>query len=227
MNKKSILWILLDLVFLIVFNTVFFVVGGFSHPASVWLSYAFMHFAYLMVVITPILTNKSTRAAAVFGFSLYSVSAVYFLAEFVVGLLFVLFRMESVKPALVVQIVLAGVYAVMLIANLIANESTAEQLEKQEEEVAYMKKAAGRVKLLLDKLSDKKANREVEKVYDLIHGSPTKSDPSVSSLEREINSRVSDLEYAVKENAVEDVLAATATLTALVEERNQKLKLVQ
>ena len=39
MNKKSILFILLDLVFLAVFNTVFFVVGGTNHPASVWVAY--------------------------------------------------------------------------------------------------------------------------------------------------------------------------------------------
>ena len=34
MNKKRTLWILLDLVFLIVFNVVFFVAGGTDHPAS-------------------------------------------------------------------------------------------------------------------------------------------------------------------------------------------------
>ena len=70
MNKKSVLWILLDLVFLAVFNTVFFVAGGTDHTASVWISYGFIHFAYLMVLVTPFLIRKSS-SAAVFGFSLY------------------------------------------------------------------------------------------------------------------------------------------------------------
>ena len=89
MKKKSILYILLDLVFLAVFNTVFFTLGGTSHPASVWISYGFIHLAYIMVIATPVLTRNSS-SAAVFGFSLYSVSSVYFLAEFVVGLVFIL-----------------------------------------------------------------------------------------------------------------------------------------
>ena len=110
MNKKSALWIILDLVFLIVFNTVFFVAGGFEHPASVWLSYGFIHFAYLMVIATPFLIRKSS-SAAVFGFSLYSISSTYFLVEFIVGLIFVFLRQESVKAALIVQVIIAGIYA--------------------------------------------------------------------------------------------------------------------
>lgn len=74
MSKKSVLWIIMDLIFLVVFNTVFFVAGGFDHPASVWVSYGFIHFSYLMVIITPFLIRKSS-SSAVFGFSLYSVSA--------------------------------------------------------------------------------------------------------------------------------------------------------
>ena len=129
MGKKSVLWIILDLIFLAVFNTVFFVAGGFHHPASVWISYGFIHFSYLMVIITPFLIRKSS-SAAVFGFSLYSVSYSYFLLEFVVGLIFVLIKSDSFKAALVIQIIIAGLYGVLLISNLIANESTAESIRE-------------------------------------------------------------------------------------------------
>ena len=39
MNKKQVLWILLDLVFLIIFNTIFFLLGGVHNKASVWVVY--------------------------------------------------------------------------------------------------------------------------------------------------------------------------------------------
>ena len=91
LNKKSVLYILLDAIFLIVFNTVFFVLGGTNHPASVWMSYGFIHFSYVMVLITPFLIRKSS-SAAVFGFSLYSISATYFIVEFIAGLIFILLR---------------------------------------------------------------------------------------------------------------------------------------
>ena len=90
--KKNVLWILLDLVFLIVFNTVFFVAGGTDHNASVWISYGFIHLSYILLIITPFLIRKSS-SAAVFGFSLYSISSTYFLVEFIVGVIFCLINM--------------------------------------------------------------------------------------------------------------------------------------
>lgn len=224
MNKKSILYILLDLVFLAVFNTVFFVVGGTEHPASVWISYAFIHFAYIMVIATPILIRKSS-SASVFGFSLYSLSATYFFAEFVLGLVFVLIASDSYKAALVVQVVLAGIYAILLISNLIANENTADSIERQESEVAYIKDAASRMKILIGKASDKKANKAIEKAYDLIHSSPSKSHRSVEVLEQDIKNVISELENAIANDNVEEILQLTKKIISTTEERNKRLKM--
>lgn len=226
MNKKSVLWIILDLVFLIVFNTVFFVAGGFEHPASVWLSYGFIHFAYLMVIATPFLIRKSS-SAAVFGFSLYSISSTYFLIEFAVGLIFIFLRQESVKAALIVQIIIVGIYAVILISHLLANESTADSIERREEEVSYIKTAASRVKALIGKLDNKKANKEVEKVYDLLHSSPTRTISSAHSLEMEIKNKISELEGAVAAKDNDVVITLSGELLQTIEERNRKIRLSQ
>ncbi len=224
MNKKSILYILLDLVFLAVFNTVFFVVGGTEHPASVWISYAFIHLAYILVIATPILIRKSS-SSAVFGFSLYSVSALYFLVEFVLGLIFVLIAGDSYKTALVIQVILAGIYAVLLLSNLIANEHTADRVEQHEKEVAYVKEAASRIKLLMGKSSDKKANKEIEKAYDLIHSSPSQSHRSVEVLEAEIKNIISRLENAVENDQVDEILQLVKKVISTTEERNRRLKI--
>ena len=63
MNKKRVLWIFLALVFLMVFNMIFFMAGGTEHGKAVWISYGFIHFAYLMSLITPFLVKKSTNIA--------------------------------------------------------------------------------------------------------------------------------------------------------------------
>lgn len=96
-------------------------------PASVWISYGFIHFAYIMLLITPKLIRKSS-SSAVFGFSLYSISSTYFLVAFIVGVIFIFVRPESYKGSLVVQVIIAGIYAVMLISHMIANEHTADVL---------------------------------------------------------------------------------------------------
>ncbi len=223
MKKKNFLWIALDLVFLIVFNTVFFVAGGASHPASVWISYAFIHFAYLMVLVTPFLIRKSS-SAAIFGFSLYSISSTYFLVELVVGIVFIFLKQDSYKLALIVQVIIAGIYAVMLISHLIANESTADSVERHEQEVAYIKDAASRVKLLVGKIPDKKSNREIEKLYDLLHSSPSKSNSTVHSLEVTIVNLIEELESAISYENKDEAVKLAAEITKTVEERNRRLR---
>lgn len=226
MNKKNVLYILLDAVFLIVFNTVFFVVGGTDHPASVWLSYAFIHFAYGMVLVTPFLTRKSS-SAAVFGFALYSVSAAYFMLEFVVGLIFILIRSDSVKAPLTVQIIIAGVYAVLLLSNMIANEHTGDAVQRKEAEVAYIKTAAARVQSLRGKSADKQVEKALERLYDAIHASPTRSTPGVQPLEQDILRKISLLTGAVQTGQADKVQAICGETIALVAERNRQLKIGQ
>ena len=226
MNKKSALWILLDLIFLVVFNTVFFTAGGTDHTSSVWISYGFIHFAYLMVLVTPFLIRKSS-SAAVFGFSLYSISSTYFLLEFVVGLIFIFLKSESYKVSLIVQVIIAGIYAVLLLSHLIANEYTADSVERHEEEVAYIKNAASRVKALVGKAKDKKANKEIEKAYDTLHSSPSKTVATVRSIESNVMNKVAELESAVSNQEAATIITTAGEIVALMEERNRKIRLSQ
>lgn len=224
MNKNSMLYIVLDLIFLVVFNTVFFVVGGTEHPASVWISYVFIHLSYLMILVSSFFIRKSS-SAALFGFSLYSISAVYFFMEFFVGLVFVFVYSDSYKASLVVQVIIAGIYAVLLISNLIANEHTADSIEFHENEVAYVKDVASRIKLLIGKASDNKANKEIEKAYDLLHSSPSSSVATVKLLEQQIKNKIDELERAVFSKDTVAIITISGEIINLTEERNREIRL--
>ena len=223
MNKKSVLWILLDLVFLIVFNIVFFVMGGAQHPASVWISYGFIHFAYIMLVITPFLIRKSS-SAAVFGFSLYSISSAYFFAAFILGVIFIAAHPENYKWSLIVQVVIAGFYAIMLISNMIANEHTADSIERHELELQYVKESSAMLKGIMEMASDKALKKKIEKAYDLLHSSQVKSSGAVRDYEVTVMDLIEVLEQHVARN---DVAAANTTLDKIMKnanERNRRLR---
>lgn len=224
MNKKRVvLGILMDLVLLIVFNVIFFAVGGAEHTASIWLSYGFMHFAYIMVILTPLLTGKSV-ALPVLGMTIAGVSSVYFIIELITGVVFILLNQESIKAALVVQIIIAGIYLVILFMNMIANEATAENLARQQDEAAFIKNASSRVKALMDRSGDKKVNKTVEKAYDLIHSSPAKSNVVVQGLEMQVVNKISDLEGAVSAGDDTQIVSIAGEIISLMEERNRKVK---
>lgn len=224
MNKKNVLWLLLDLVFLVIFNVVFFVLGGTEHPASVWISYGFIHFSYIMLMITPKLIRKSS-SSAVFGFSLYSISSAYFLIAFIVGVIFVFVRSESYKVSLVSQVIIAGLYLIMLISHMIANEHTADSIERHEMELQYVKESSAKIKGIMGSVEDRKLKKQVEKVYDLIHGSQTKSNNAARDYELTVMDLLEVLEQNIKRN---DLVAASTTLDKIIknaEERNRRVRL--
>ena len=223
MNKKSILWILLDLVFLVVFNVIFFVASGTQHPASVWISYGFIHFAYIMLLVTPFLIRKSS-SAAVFGFSLYSISSTYFFVAFITGIVFIVMHPETYKASLLLQVVIAGFYAVMLLSNMIANEHTADSVERHEMELQYVKQSCAMLKGIMEMTDDKALKKKIEKAYDLLHSSQVKSSSAVRDYEVTVIDLIEVLEGNVSRN---DAVAANMTLEKIMKnanERNRRLK---
>jgi len=225
LKKTYTLWVMMDLVFLIVFNAMFFIIGGTDHRVSVWISYGFIHFAYFMLLATPLLVRKG-QSAAVFGFSLYSLSYAYFFIELITGVIFILVSPESYKAALLVQLCIGGIYAVLLMSNMIANERTAEAEEKRQYEIDYVKKAAVELASIMSGISDGDTRRKVEKVHDAISASPVKSHPSVRSLESQLLDGIANLRGVIRANKKESIIAQSDTLLTMINERNRQLKFV-
>lgn len=223
MGKKNILWIFLDLVFLVVFNMVFFIAGGIYHPASVWISYGFIHFAYMMLLATSFFIRKSSNAV-IFRFSLYAISSMYFFVAFIVGIVFVIMHPESYKASLIIQVVIAGGDAIILLSNMLANENTAESIERHEVELQYVKRSSAMLKGIMDMTDNKTLKKNIEKAYDLLYSSQVKSDNSVYDYEVMVMDLIETLENNVSKN---DDEAANAVLEKIIKnanERNRRLR---
>jgi hypothetical protein len=221
--KKTVLWIILDLIFLVIFNALFFVIGGTEHNVSVWMSYGFIHFAYFMLILTPFLIRKG-KSAAVFGFSLYSISAVYFFVQFITGIIFILIASEGYNVALLVQLCIAGLYGIMLISNMIANERTADDEEARHYQIAYVKDASAKLKGMLESVSDRETKKKVERVYDALYSSPVKSHPNLVQMENRIFQSINELEDEISAGNKENIISMANSLLSAVNERNMRLK---
>ncbi|MCL2054365.1 MAG: hypothetical protein FWG90_08055 [Oscillospiraceae bacterium] len=219
MKKTNILWAILNLVFLVIFNAIFFIIGGTEHNTSVWISYAFIHFAYFMLLLTPRLIRRG-KSTAVFGFSLFAISTTYFLLQFVTGIIFILIAPDSYCSALLVQLCIAGLNGIIVVANMIANERTAEAEEKRQHQIAYVKEASVKIKGLLDKIDGKEERKIVTRVYDAIYSSPVKSHPNLIEIENRIIRSINELEHAVATGNKDDIISLANSLLPTINERN-------
>jgi hypothetical protein len=223
MTKEDMLWLVLNSIFLIVFNALFFVLGGADRVASVWISYVFIHFAYFMLLLTRKLI-QSGKSVVVFGFSLYVISSVYFLVELFTGSVFILIAMQSYKIPFLVQLCFAGFYGIILTAYMIADIRTADAEEKRQPHISFIKEASAKIKGLLESINDRETKKKVEQVYDTLYSSPVKSHPALESVEDHILKSVHALEDAVATGNRDSIFPLADTLEAAINERNRQLK---
>lgn len=225
MKKTKIFWYLLDSIFLIVFNLYFFLLKGTENTASVWISFASIHFAYLILLLTPFLVRKGSISAD-YGRPLFVITTSYFFLALIVGVVFIALSPESITVSLLVQITIAAIFSILLLTNLIANEHTADNIESLEEELKYVKESSSRLNALLTQISDNTIRKKIEKAYDLIHSSQVKSSINVKAIEQDVISEIHNLEKAFQKNNFDNIQLIVDKICNLANERNRQLKLL-
>jgi hypothetical protein len=125
--KKRFYYFLLLLLFPIVFNLIFFMLGDFGSdetktPDSVWISYGFIHLAYLGVVLAAqIKLDYNIRKVC------NCISVWYFILELITGCIFIFWLApETVTAAILWQAIEASIYIALLLLMLIGNEEKKE-----------------------------------------------------------------------------------------------------
>lgn len=224
MKKINILWILLGSLFLVIFNVIFFLCSGTEHPISVWISYGSIHLAYLMLILTPSLSKKGENPA-VFGYPLFSISVIYFVTVLVIGVLFILIAPYDFRLTLIVQLIIAGIYAALLLGVLITNENTANHEEQRKENIRFIRELAAELQAMINETQNPDLKKKIETAYESVKYSSIKSDQSVAGLERELSDTIFLLERNIKEGNSEKASENAAKIITLTEERNRKLRL--
>jgi mannitol-specific phosphotransferase system IIBC component len=225
MKRVNILWLLLNSLFLIVFNLLFFMLGDAgAAKTSVWISYGFIHIAYFVLLATPYLIRRGS-ADYMYRRPPYMVTTTWFLVELVTGVTLILIAPETTKTTIIIQVILAAIFLAWLLILLIANEHTADSVERREAELQYVKESSAKLQSLLQQITDRPTAKKVERVYDLIYSSPSRSNANIHSLEQEIISEIEQLENVVGQNDTEQIISIADKIYQLADERNRLLKL--
>lgn len=219
MFEKKIIKGIIYAIFPVLFNVVFFMLGGIEHPASVWISYAWIHVAYFIVVITPLFSMK-TKSVKIFTFTARQISISYFLIEFIIGLIFIFIKSERVKAAVIFQLIPLGLFLFVFLVNMLYSKHTADSEQRQSSEVAFIKCTASKVQTLTKYSSEAWLKRKIEKLYDLIHSSPSRSCPNAKQLESDVTALVNDLEKALDKNNIDEAGKLVDMIMRIMDKRN-------
>ena len=124
MRKKALLCAFFAIP-LILFNVLFFLIAGTANPRSVWISFAWMQFAFLLLICTPWLSRR-TETGPVYRITLALISGAYCLVEFVVGLIVIIMHPAGIKGAIIAQVIPFCLYLFILLGDLLFIEFAAD-----------------------------------------------------------------------------------------------------
>lgn len=215
----------LEILFLAVFNTLFFVICGTENTTSTWVSYAFIHLAYLFILITPYF-NRGTKGLSILGTTLYSISICYFLLELIAGISLIFLQLDS-KWTILIQVIMFALFLVVFLSNFMANKATQESIATSQKESNYIKEQSYQLTQVLQLIQDRNAHKKVEKCYELLRCSPTKSTPRAKDIESEIGNQIVELKKVASTNDITQLNLLSDLLKKKIEERNQYLKFIK
>ena len=223
-NKSKIFSILARLIFVVAFCSIFFIIAGFEHRASVWIAFAMINITYLVFAFTPLLTKGGKTALETAG-PLVMISGANFALHFIIGLIFMLVAPEKVTFEIVLYIILVAIYLGVLFTVICANSHTEQSAARQAKESFFIKNQASKIKLLIGRIADPELNKLLETVSDNMHASPSRSGGAAASVESSITMKVIEVEVAVNDARADDAKKSCRELGYLIEERKRILTL--
>lgn len=221
--KTTLIRIVFTLVFLVVFNTLFFLLSGTDNPTSVWVSYAYIHVAYFTILFLPVLKTKGD-ASYYLSSVLYGQAITYFLLELIAGVVFIIYRMESPVWSLVVQTALWLIFVVLILGNAWANQATAQSLEKRKQDIDAYQSMRMSLKRLMAKTDKPDLKRLIADCSDKLEASSSRQTQESEKIDIEIEQAIASLRQSITGDDVEESTSLARQLAGLIEERKTILK---
>ena len=209
--------------FLVVFNTLFFLLSGTDNPTSVWVSYAYIHVAYFTILFLPVLKTKGD-ASYYLSSVLYGQAITYFILELIAGMVFIAYRMESPVWSLVVQTALWLIFVVLILGNAWANQATAQSLEKRKQDIDAYQSMRMSLKRLIAKTDKPELKRLIADCSDKLEASSSRQTQESEKIDIEIEQAIASLRQSITGDDVEESTSLARQLAGLIEERKTILK---
>lgn len=218
-NKILIATIVLDLVFIVVFNLCFFLIAGTIHTESTWVAYAFIHVSYLSLILIPLL-KTGTMGSHIYQMTYYVVGGIYFIASFIANIVFLCQESLDIIPSITTNAVLFGLYLILFLALYIINEKSAEKERIDHKEARVIKNYAGRIARLIEVVEDRDVKRQLQNIHDEIHSLPSMEALGTKTYDSKIDATIDELMLAVSEQNKDEIIKLCKKIHLLLIERD-------
>lgn len=219
---------------LVVFNILTFVmphaIGNFDwyqHP-SFWIGYGFVMLSFIVQLLIGIKMFASEKAEKIFlRLSLQKISYSALLTSLVVGAVFMTVPVLPEWIAAIVCVVVTGYYSIAYLKGAAAIDYVEKIGENVKKKTALMRGLITESESLMAYAKTDAATSSTKKVYEALRYSDPMSDDKLYYIEKEISDAYSRFADSVKTANDEGLEAQADKLCILINDRNNKCKLLK
>ncbi len=227
--KANIIKIVIGLIFLIVFNVLFFLLGGTERSDTEWVCYGFIHAAYLCLLVTPLFCNAG-KGETVLSASMYLRALFYFFTELVIGIGFIWYDSYNPIPIVwpaIIQGILLAVFLILQLMSVLANDATKASLAKQRQERVYIRSLAENLKEAMRQVNDPALRKQIANCYESLRNSSLESFPEAAAAEMELEGAVNTLCSAIEIGDMSKLTQQIQNVQVAMRHRNQAIRMAR
>lgn len=210
------------LVFIALFDTLCFWLVK-ERSASFYISVGFANGSILVYGLSTLLSSFKGRyfyLSVQDGFVIGGYTGVCVVLNF----LFIMGRMNSVKTNILINVLLLGVYLIVLLVFLANTTAITAQLEYDRKERNAFYELKDKAETLLNKGQNLQINKKLESLYDKISSCQIDRKVNVSDLDGQILSGLNELSVMLAENDSQEVVTRKiAMIAVIVDDRNRRI----
>lgn len=227
MKKSFKLYIIIWIISIATFNIILFVVPT-AQIGSFWVGYTLITLMFIVQLICSYLFFKQDTKEKIFlNIPIITISYLALFVSIIVGSIFMAITNLPIWIAITISSLVTAFYLIAVISMKPAIDNIENTDKKVKVQTLFIKSLNIDAQTLKQKASNNEIISIAEKVCEAIRYSDPVSDESLASCEKQITLKFKEFEKSVIENNTEVAEKTSNELIILINDRNQKCKLLK
>lgn len=227
MKKSFKLYIIIWTISIVTFNIISFVVPT-AQRGSFWVGYTLITLMFIVQLICSYLFFKQDTKEKIFlNIPIITISYLALFVSIIIGSIFMAITKLPIWITITISSLVTAFYLIAVISMKPAIDNIANTDKKIKVQTLFIKSLNIEAQSLEQKTGNKEIKLMAEKVCEAIRYSDPVSDESLAGCENQITLKFKEFEKSVIENNAEVAEKTSNELIILINDRNQKCKLLK
>lgn len=217
MKNNKVLYGIIGIISLAVVNIILFLCLK-EYTTSRWINIIGLNLSIIIFWLAGIITGDENEKFL--GYTRFPIVMTYSVLTFIISALFILINVNNNVLSIVVQIILLGIFVIVMCINTMANNVSRNVTNKDKANYNKISDMSKRIELIMHSVDNKEMYKKIEKAYDSLKNANLTLQEDSTQIDNDIMQAIGALEVAVQNNNYDMLEEQTKRIDNLVTKRN-------